>query len=68
MSRDVVSLGASARARDAAAAIVHNRISAVPVLDERSGLPVLIGIVTVTDLLDHSLGTLREESPVQAAV
>ena len=67
MTRELVSLTTMARARDAAAVFLHHRISAVPVLDESAGGKLLVGICTVTDLLDHSLGTLRAEERTTGA-
>ena len=68
MSRDVVTLSTLARAKDAAAAFLRNRISALPVIDESGAQRLLVGIVTVTDMLDHCLGTLRGGESMPEAV
>ncbi|MDP6540556.1 MAG: CBS domain-containing protein, partial [Planctomycetota bacterium] len=66
MTRDVSTVTADAAAHIAASLFVERRISAVSVLDPAGGDPALVGIVTVTDLLDHCLSVLRDD-PVTAA-
>lgn len=56
MTRDPVSVTEDQKVSLAARRMLANKISALPVLrDER-----LVGILTLTDLLDHCLGALRE--------
>lgn len=58
MARDPVSVEAHQRLSLAARRMLARKISALPVLrDER-----LVGILTLTDLLEHCLGVLREPS------
>lgn len=56
MAREPISVEAHQRLSVAARRMLDHKISALPVLqDER-----LVGILTLTDLLDHCLGALRE--------
>ncbi|MDP6409697.1 MAG: CBS domain-containing protein [Planctomycetota bacterium] len=66
MTRDVSTVTADSHAHIAGALFVERRISAVSVLDPAGGDSVPVGIVTVTDLLDHCLSVLRD-GPVTAA-
>ena len=59
MTRSIVTLTTEAAARDAAATLVRQRISAVPIVTPAPA-PTLVGIVTVSDLLEHCLTVLRE--------
>jgi acetoin utilization protein AcuB len=59
MTRSVIHLATEARVRDAAQIFLHNRISAVPILDSRGREAALVGILTVADVLDHCLSALR---------
>jgi CBS domain-containing protein len=63
MTSKLVTLTTRSRARDVAAAILQNKISAVLVLEDSGVESRLVGIVTVTDLLDQALGTLRDAPP-----
>lgn len=56
MTREPVSVAEDQRVSQAARSMLDHRISALPVVrGER-----LVGILTLTDLLDHCLGALRE--------
>jgi CBS domain-containing protein len=61
MTREPVTLTTETTARDAAAVFVRERISAVPIVTA-APLPTLVGIVAVSDLLEHCLSTLRGET------
>jgi CBS domain-containing protein len=65
MTREIVTLTADAAARDAALLLVRERISAVPIVTTAPLRP-LVGIVTVSDLLEHCLSTLRDGPEVPA--
>lgn len=57
MSRDLIELGRDARMSEAARLMVEHKISCLPVLEDDE----LIGILTMTDLVDHCMNTLRDE-------
>jgi CBS domain-containing membrane protein len=59
MTGTVVTLTTEACARDAASALVRQRISAVPIL--AGAVPTLVGIVTVSNLLELCLSALGEQ-------
>ncbi len=65
MTREIVTLTTDAAARDAALLLVRERISAVPIVSPAPQEP-LVGIVTVSDLLEHCLSTLRDDPQVPA--
>jgi CBS domain-containing protein len=56
MTTSCITLGPHARVSEAAELMVSNKISALPVLHEER----LVGLLTLTDLLEHSLCSLRE--------
>lgn len=56
MTRDPVGVDVAQRVSAAARVLLGRRISALPVLQDGR----LVGILTLTDLLDHCMGTLRE--------
>ena len=62
MTRSIVKLTTEAKARDAAAALVRQRISAVPIVTPPPA-SALVGIVTVSDLLEHCLSALADAPP-----
>jgi len=56
MQREPLTVGPATRGAEAAALMVTAKISALPVVADGE----LVGIVTLTDLLEHCLGSLRE--------
>lgn len=59
MTRDLVTLTVGDSARAAAAGFVRQRISALPILAADS-VQTLVGIVTISDLLQHYFSTLGD--------
>lgn len=57
MATECVTTGPQARLSEAAEIMVRNRFSALPVVAD---VTRLLGILTITDLLDHCMNTLRE--------
>ncbi len=57
MSRDIVSLASDGTIREALAMMTENRISALPIVDNRNHC---VGIFTTTDLLDLTRDTDRD--------
>jgi CBS domain-containing protein len=66
MTHNVVTLTTEACARDAASALVRERISALPILAAAT-MPTLVGIVTVSNLLDLCLSALGDPRPLSSA-
>ena len=56
MTREVVTLKSDERLSRAAELLLRHRVSALPVVDDE----FLVGMITLTDLLDHCLVTLRD--------
>jgi CBS domain-containing membrane protein len=67
MTRKVISLTTEATARDAAAALVRQRISALPILAAMPAV-TLVGIVTVSNLLELCFSALRDEGSLTPSV
>lgn len=61
MQREPVTVEPETLGSEAAALMVTAKISALPVVSDEQ----LVGILTLTDLLDHCLGSLRDPEPVE---
>ncbi len=59
MSTDVVTLGPDAPLSEAARLMAEGKLGALPVVEGER----LLGILTLTDVVEHCLGTLREPEP-----
>ena len=56
MAGEVITVGPQDPTPDAAVLMATGKVSALPVVHDGG----LVGILTLTDLLDHCMGTLRE--------
>jgi CBS domain-containing protein len=63
MARDVVTIGSDARLSEAAAVMSEHRFGALPVMEAGR----LVGIVTLTDVVEHCIESLREPDPGRGA-
>jgi CBS domain-containing protein len=66
MSSEVVTLSVEATAYDAARTLLTHRISAVPIVSGAERSRGIVGIATVTDLLDHCLTALRDDGRMRS--